>query len=210
MFYLLKKDFLSIRKEFILFSLLTTPTLSFYRGMSGNISVSSEFLILNTYVLIACMVTLFRWESRKEKGMLLCLGYSKKCQVICRSIYLLLIPCMSTIMYFIISIFLKSFQAITVVEMCFSFPFIMIANGFVLFMYSSNHRIQYLCLFINVFLTITGIYIINKICDRKYEHIQKLLFGNAYRNSVSYLLIGIIILCLYVIITIKIYENSEV
>lgn len=210
MFYLLKKDFLTMRKEFILFSLLTTPTLSFYRGMTGNISVSSEFLILNTYVLIACMGTLFKWEGRKEKGMLLCLGYSKKCQVICRSIYLLLIPCMNAIIYFIISIFLKSSQTITVVEMCFSFPFIMIANGFVLFLYTNNQRIQYLYIFINAFLTIGGINIINKIYDSKYEHIQKLLIGNVYRNSAFYLLMGIIILCLYVIITIKIYENSEV
>lgn len=210
MFYLLKKDFLTMRKEFILFSLCSTPLISFYRGMTGNISVSSEFFILNTYVLICCMATLFRWESRKEKGMLLCLGYSKKCQVICRSIYLLLIPCMNIIMYFIISIFLKSSQTITVVEMCFSFPFIMIANGFGLFMYSNNQRIQYLYLFISSFLAISGFNILNKICDSKYEHIQKLLFGNAYRNSAFYLLMGIVILCLYVIITIKIYENSEV
>lgn len=213
MLYLLKRDFLSIKKDFIQMILIAPFLLVSYQyalKISTNITAISGIFVISSLLLFGIMSHLFKEEEGNERGMLLCLGYSKKCQVICRSIYLPLIPCITSLLYAVLSVFLQLFQTITIVEFCFLFFISIIIHGLSLFMYSNKKSMTYWYLFINMVLTMMVFNIMNKISDSKYEHIQKLLFGNVYRNSAFYLFMGIIILCLYVIITIKIYESREV
>lgn len=213
MLYLIKKDFLFIRKILLPLFLIEPFYLIFFQHINEintNITSCAGLIIISCNILLGIMLCLFKAEERKEKGMLLCLGYSKKYQVICRSIYLLITPIIGSLLYSVLPIYLKNFQRITMVEFCFSFLVIIIINGYSLLIYADSKKAVPIFISINICSSIVGFAIIEKVAGVWHNYIEKFLFGNVYRNSVMCLVLAIIILCFYVSITIKIYEKNEV
>lgn len=214
MIFLMKKDFLLIRKSLVYFSIWTLLCFVFLNTSKGTNSVKGYIgsIVLSNFILMSILMRLFAKENKHEKGMLLILGYSKKSQVIGRSIYLLIGTMIGSFLYSIMPILSKSYQKLSIVEICFSILVVVLMNGYYLLGYSNYYKsISRFYMIFNLFFTVLIFDIVQSISDGiQYRKIEEILFAHECKNSIVYLLLSVVIIYFYIMIGTKQYEKIEV